>query len=279
MARGSSRKSTRSYPKPVYRRPVRLRSKVKSERARQASTFLTWAVLIAVAAFGLRWGYIKVNHFLCSSDVFNIRSIEIRGCKNVAQSEISTLLPFRTGDNLCGLRPAEAEKNIQQCKPELKAIDISRGWKKVTVTIRERTPSGFVSVYGERQGIDSDNTLFPLRGEWLKAPLPEISAETEADRREVLNFMSDFAPIDGKFFAGIGHFSLEPVNSIIFDINGGPRVYWGRLESDKLKAKLGKLTQVLSDASTRYTGGLAYVNLSYFDDGRVLVMPTLQNKR
>jgi hypothetical protein len=103
--------------------------------------------------------------------------------------------------------------------------------------------------------------------------LPEIAADSEADRREALNFISEFSPVAGKFFAGIRCFAVEPLNSIIFDIKGGPRIYWGRLEADKLKAKLGKLTQVLADASTRYRGGLAYVNLSFFDEGRVLIMP------
>jgi cell division septal protein FtsQ len=189
------------------------------------------------------------------------------------------LLPFRAGDNLCGLRPKEAEKNILQCKPELKAIDISRGWKKVTVTVRERTPAGFVNINGEKLGIDGDNMLFPLRGAWINAGLPQIDAATSGDRGEILRFMSDFYPVDESFFAGISRFALEPVNSVVFDIKGGPRIFWGRLEAGKLKAKLGKLTRVLKDSSTRYTGGLEYVNLSYFDDGRVLVMPILPNKR
>lgn len=256
-----------------------MRSKVKSERTRQAGTFLVWVTLLALIAGGSWWVYRKAQYFLGNSDCFNIAAIDIRGCKNVAQSEISTLLPFRTGDNLWGVRPIEAEKNIQACKPELKNIDISRGWRKVTVTIRERRPAGFVMVNGEKLGIDNDNIPFPLRGAWINAQLPELDAATEGDRREILNFMSDFSPVDGKFFGGISRFTLEPVNSIIFDIKGGPRIYWGRLETDKLKAKLGRLTQVLSDSATRYSGGLSYVNLSYFDDGRVIVMPALQNKR
>ena len=279
MARGSSKKSARSYPKPVYRRPVRLRSKVKSEMARKTGTFLGWAIVLVLAVSGVWWGYGKLQHFMENSDCFNIASIEVRGCKNVAQSEIRTLLPFRTGDNLWDVRPGEAEKNIRQCKPELQTITISRGWKKVTVTVCERKPSGFVMVNGEKLGIDGANIPFPLRGAWINARLPEIDASTEGDRREILSFIADFSPVDGKFFDGISRFALEPVNSIIFDIQGGPRIYWGRLETDKLKAKLGKLTQVLNDSATRYSNGLSYVNLSYFDDGRVIVMPALQNKR
>jgi cell division septal protein FtsQ len=279
MARGSTKKFTRSYPKPVYRRPVRLRTKVKTARTRQAGTFLVWVTLLALIGGGCWWGYREIQSFLGSSESFKIHTIEIRGCKNVALSEISVLLPFRKGDNLWSLRPGEAEKNIQACKPELKTIDISRGWKKVTVIVAEREPAGFVVVNGEKLGIDNDNVPFPLRGAWITARLPEIDALAEGDRREILNFMSGFSPADGKFFSGISRFALEPVNSIIFDIKGGPRIYWGRFEAAKLKAKLNRLTQVLIDASARYSGGLSYVNLSYFDDGRVIVMPALQNKR
>lgn len=279
MASRVSKNFKRSYPKPVYRRHVRLRSKVKSERAAKAGTFMAWAALFAMLAGGAWWGYSRVNHFLYSSDLFNISTVQIRGCKNLAKSEILALLPFRPGDNLCGLRPQEAEKNIQQCKPELKAIYISRSWKKVTVTVRERNPVGFVMINGEKLGIDNDNSPFPLRGAWLNASLPEIDASAEGDRREILNFIADFSVLDGKFFAGISRFALEPVNSIIFDLKGGPRVFWGRLETEKLRPKLGRLAQVLSDSATRYSGGLSYINLSYFDDGRVLVMPVSQNKR
>ena len=50
------------------------------------------------------------------------------------------------------------------------------------------------------------------------------------------------------------------------------RVYWGVPEKDKVKRKLNRMSQVLKDARARFPG-VEYVDLCYYDDGRILVKP------
>lgn len=267
--------------RPARRRPLRkyktvtLRSKLKVERRKTAGKFLLYSSMAAAIFLGGCWAWKTASGFLFGSDNFRIASIDIRGIKNVTRSEIIALLPFREGDNIFSFRLMNTEKNLRQCKPELKSITLSRRWKKVVINIEERTPVAYTLFEGQRMGLDNDNKPFPLRGKWVKEFLPQISNSDESERKAVLEFIKQFSPVAKELFPRVRSVALASVNDMVMELKDGPEIFWGACEKNKFEPKLKKLAQVFEDARARFSR-IDYVNLCYFDDGRILVKPAAQ---
>lgn len=249
-----------------------MRSKFKMERRKRA--FKAGKILFALAILcgGGWYGWRAASGFFLGSDNFTIKKIEVRGNKNVSESEIIALLPFREGDNIFKVWLSEARKNLASCKPELKKISLGRRWQKIVVDLTERVPVACVTLEGQRLGLDDDNLPFPLRGQYYREQLPEVTSTVPAERAEALRFIKAFAPAARNVYDGLAGLYVEPFNTIVLDMRDGTRIYWGPLEKDKLRPKLERLAQILEDSKSRFTG-LEYVNLNYFDDGRIIVKP------
>jgi len=266
-------KLRRSRRRPLRRyKPVTLRSKLKQERRKKLGKLALYGIAAGFIVLAGWRAWKAANQFLFNSECFRIRVIDIRGTKNVAQSEILALLPFREGDNIFKPLLSETEGNIRQCKPELKDISIRRGWKKIVVDLEERQPVACLMLDGQRLGIDDDNKPFPLRGKLVKEELPEIVNKNDAERKEILEFIRMFAPEAKALYPQVARFGMESVNDIVFEFKDGAKVFWGPPEKNKLKAKLRRLNQVMEDARSRFAT-YEYINLCYFDDGRVIVKP------
>lgn len=264
---------TRKYkPAARYRQRVVTRSKFRFERRKQATKVFLFLLIAGLIGTISWWTYRGVTDFLFRSENFKIQKVEIRGINNLSQSEILALLPFRNGDNIFSFDASDVEAEIARSKPELKNIDVGRGWKKVTVSVEERRPVAFVNIAGERLGLDADNKPFPLRGSWAKEFLPEITRAAENERRTLLSFIRALVPKAKEYSAGVLKFDLEPVDRVILVMKDGSKVFWGPYESSKVEPKLKRLTQVLEEAQSKFQA-IEYINLSFFDDGRILVKP------
>ena len=270
-------RNRRKYKPVVHKRKnVTLRYKFKYERRQKIYKIGQFFTVTAVAAFVLFFGYRSLSSFLFCSDCFKIKTIEIRGGKNISVSEISALVPFRKGDNLFKANVSETEENLRQCKPELKKMSIGRVWQGIVVKFEEREPVAFTKIGGERLGLDDENKPFPLRGAFARKTLPEIIAKDDAGRREVLNFLKTFASKAKDVYPKIVRLYPEPVNCVVFELDNGLKIFWGSCEEEKMKPKLDKLAQVLFDAKERFSG-VDYVNLCFYDEGRIIVKPKKAN--
>jgi cell division protein FtsQ len=266
------------------RRPVRrprryvLRSKVKAERRQRFTKAGIVLLLLAGIGFGGWKAWQAASCFVSSAPCFTIRSITVRGGKNISPSEIIALLPFRAGDNILHITPGKAERAIRQCKPELKDIAIRRSWKKVVITLVERQPVACVQSGGRRLGVDADNAVFSLRGHQVTQKFPEIVAAAAAERKDVLAFIRTFSAQAKELFPRVTRLFPEPVNAIVLELDDGTRIFWGPIAATDVRQKLRRLSQVMADARTRYTG-IEYINLCYFDDGRIVVKPRSAGER
>jgi cell division septal protein FtsQ len=222
-------------------------------------------------------GWQALRDCVSKSEILTIKNIVISGTRNISRGEILALLPFDTGDNILVQNLGKAEKEVLDLKPELKKISIHRGFKKISVYVRERVPVGFVTIQGNRLGIDYDNVPFPLRGEYLKADLPEISAQNDSDRQEILGFVKIFSERAKEYFPKSSSFYLESIENAALKLKDGTKIVWGKIEKDKFDGKLRRLNEIVSDASKRFPG-IEYINLDYFDSGRVLVKPKMLQK-
>jgi cell division protein FtsQ len=242
------------------------------ERKQRIRKFSQVLLILGLAALACWLVWSSVSGFLFHSDIFRIRKIDIEGNHNVTSNEVIALLPFREGDNLFQVGLSEASDNVRQCKPELKNIALCRRWQRVLIKIDERLPLACVTVDGQRMGIDEDNVPFPLRGRLSREPLPEIIGTPDTDRQTIVKFIKMFASESKEMSGRIARLQLEPVDDIVFETNDNLKVYWGQAEKDKIKPKLKRLAQVLADAKTRFAG-VEYVNLCFFDDGRIIIKP------
>lgn len=263
----------RSSRRPIRRlRRVVLRSKFRFERRRKVKQFTKYVFVLGLVLTVSWWSWKSVYGFLLNFDGFKIKDIEISRTKNISRSEIIALLPFQVGDNIFKLWLFDTEKKFRELKPELKDIKVTRHWQKITIKFDERTPMACINLNGQKLGVDEENKVFPLRGNWLKQFLPEIIAENAAERKDVLEFAKMFKDEGTEFFACISRLYPEPVNNVVIELKDRLKIYWGTSDRNKIKKKLERIDQVLKDAGSRFAG-LEYVDLSYFEDGRILVKP------
>ena len=120
-------------------------------------------------------------------------------------------------------------------------------------------------------GIDGDNVPFPLRGQLAQAPVPDMTAAAPEIRLEMLRFMAALSRDARDIAPRVRWISCE-ANDILFGLTDGPKVVWGGGEPGTFPGKLLRLREVIADGSKRFTG-IECVNLSYFEDGRILVKP------
>ena len=273
MKRRSFRRAAKFPARP--RRSVVLRTNTRKDRdtGRLVRLSLIFIVVCGLAYASLK-GFQALISCVSKSEILTIKSVEISGTKNVSKGEILALLPFDPGDSILAQNLGKAEKEVLRLKPELKKIKIRRGFKKITVLVTERVPVGFVTVQGSRLGIDYDNVPFPLRGENLKADLPEINSEGDADRQEILLFVKIFSERAKEYFPKSSSFYLESIEDAALELKDGTRIVWGKIEKDKFDVKLRRLNEIVADASSRFSG-IEYINLNYLDSGRVLVKPKI----
>jgi cell division septal protein FtsQ len=257
-------------------RPVVLRSNLRRERdykIKNLFKLLFVLVLFAGIVFG---AYKGAYHFVFDSGYFEIRNIEIKGLKNVTESEILALLPFRAGDNMCTFWSSIAENDVLNSKPELKDVCITRKWHRVSVEIAEREPLAYTVVNSVKLGVDNDNRPFALRGGWIKAvgqaALPEIVAANDADRKLVIDFIQLMKIQAGELLSGVSSIHVEPIDNLVLVMKDGKKIFWGEPAEKKLQPKMKMLNRIIEDSKKRFSG-LEYINLYYFDDGRVLVKP------
>jgi cell division septal protein FtsQ len=260
--------------KPVTyrRRNVVLRYKFKFERRQRIYKFGQFFAIMCLAGFGALFGYHILSNFLFCSDCFKIKTIEVRGARNISSSEILALTPFRKGDNLFAAPVSATQENLRQCKPELKKLSISRAWQGIIIRFEERVPVAFMRTGNERFGLDDENKPFPLRGMYAKKHLPEIVAQDDAGRKDILNFAKVFASKAKDIYPNITKFTSEPAGNVAFNMNDGLKIFWGDCDENKIKPKLIKLNKVLFDAGERFNA-IEYVNLCFYESGRIIIKP------
>ncbi len=266
------RKPQRSRrPAPRRSRSVVLRSKFKQERRHRFMKAARFLVVSGVIIFGWLFVWRTATRILFHSPFFAIKSVEISGNRNVTAAELMALVPFRPGDNILTARVAGTQKNLRQCRPDMKSVSVSRGWRKIVVEVRERVPVACVMQNGQRRGIDRDNIPFPLEGPLYRRKLPEITGSTE-ERAMILDFMRTLAGEAKEFYPRVVRYMPEAVSDVALILNDGTRVRWGDTDKNSIRPKLARLYQVFADARARFTA-VEYVDLCYFSEGRILVKP------
>ena len=257
------------------RRSYVLRSHARADGAIRALTsFSAVVVLCGILTYGGLRGWDAFSARISKIEILKIKSVEISGTHNVSKEEVSVLLPFEAGDNILGQNLSKATKNILKLKPEIRRLHMVRGFEKIVIMLEERIPAACVMDHGKRWGIDGDNVLFPLRGEYASAALPEVSARNDAERKEILEFLTIFSERAKEYVSGSVLFYCDTTGNLAVKRRDGTRIIWGKIEKEKFDSKLRKFRTVWEDALRRFVS-IDYINLNYLDSERVLVKPKL----
>ena len=246
------------------------------KKSGRISKAFIWLLIIFAAGFLIRFGAKKLVAAAESSCVFIIKDIEITGNKNLSKAEIKELLTFKIGDNILKADLNGAENIIKDLKPELKDINIKRGWQKITVKLYERTPEAFILDGKELCAIDFENKPFPLRGFMYSMQVPEIVYKTQSEKAELLKFIKNFKPMCKDFIGNIAQVKYDAAGGIVFIMRDGAAVFWGELRVEQLERKFDKFGKIYIDAKSKHKR-LEYIDMTFYGSGRAVVKPKEEN--
>jgi len=258
----------------TFKTTVATRPKVRNRRMKQFRVVFVFILILIVCSFLLFRGGKIISDYIVNAEQFKLRYVEVVSSKNITRSEVLSFLPFREGNSIFKLWIRETKQKILQEKPEIESVKIHRGWRKVIVTWKERIPVGWVLKDGSKIGVDYNNKEFPLRGQWAQIELPQLDAKSISERAEVLEFMKALSHSNKEFFAQGIQFGMLGNKSICFNLKDGTKIYWGTPDSFEIPDKLHKLNKVFADAKSKYQG-IEYVDLRFFDQGRILLKPKI----
>jgi cell division protein FtsQ len=140
------------------------------------------------------------------------------------------------------------------------------------IKLYERTPEAFIMCGDELLGIDFDDKPFPLRGFMSAMKVPKFLYKSDAERKELLNFVKKFKYVCGDFLDNISQVKFSNTGDIILVMHGNTTVFWGDEKSGHLSHKFNKFQKVYVDAMSKYKQ-LEYIDMSLYSSGRTVVKP------
>ncbi len=224
-------------------------------------------VLVCVCILLFR-AYDYAKAYLYDDNRLFIDNIEVIGCNNVTETEIKNLIPFKVGDSMLKICLSDTRKQLQEQKPELKNISLTRNWKekKIIISLEERTPEVFIFKDGKKIGLDFDNKPFPLRGKMFDMSIPVMTYSNEQEKESLLNFFKQFKTYMKDFVPKITNIKYGEVEDVILNMDG-KTVCWGQIQYKKTKEKADKLKTVLKDLSDKNVNA-RYIDLCLIDDNK-----------
>ena len=226
-------------------------------------------LFVVCLAFSSVYAYNHLMTYLCSLERFFIDNIEITGCKNIMESEIINLIPFKAGKSSFEVDLGRLEKELKDRKAELKDISIYRAdWgKKIVVSLTERLPEVFIKIDDEKKGLDFDNKPFNLKGKMSDMKIPVIVFNNTEERKNLLKFYEGIKNSILYLVPELTEIKYGKVEDIVLTLNNETDIYWGQPKKNKDEEKAEKLQLVLQDLAKKKKK-IKNVDLSFLDDNK-----------
>jgi len=250
----------------TFTRRTTLRKEKKKNKIKIGRIFLLLLIVL-----GAIFGFIKLKHFIYTYDKFAIENIEVVGCKNVTESEIKELIPFKPGANIFEVGLCKLEKEIKEQKPELKKIKISRRWKKILVKLYEREPEVFIKQGDKLVGLDFDNVSFDLRGNMFNMKVPVLEFSTDEERKHLLDFVYYLKPYAPDFISRITKIKYGEFEDIVLETDNNIKIFWGEQNKFDVENKAGKMKFVFFDGIKRFNDKIKYIDLNFLEKNKVII--------
>jgi len=252
------------------KRPVVRRTTFKKEK-KKSNIKISRIFLVLLIFAGIVFGFIKLKQFIYTYEGFNIETIEVTGCKNVTESEIKELIPFKPGANIFEVSLCKLEKEIKEQKPELKKIKISRRWKKILVRLYEREPEVFIKQGDKLIGLDFDNVSFDLRGNMFNMKIPVLEFSTDQERKKLLEFVYNLKQYAKDFMDKITKIKYGEFEDIVLETDNDIKIFWGEQNKFDVKNKADKMKFVFFDGIKRFNDNIKYIDLNFLEKNKVII--------
>ena len=253
-----------------YKRKKRSQ-KVKFRRRYATSIFQKslssiWSLTkIAVFTFAISGATIFLWRFWNTSPHLKLERVVYQGD---IPSDLRKFLSFREGDNVLLMRVNSLEEAGRSEFPELKKLDISRGFNRtVTVKGQFRKP---VAKWGHtRQGVDADGFVFPISSS-MKAEenIPMITGVIGDVRAKELG--RELALIQSEvpeFYTRLYRIKTDTIKPAVMTLTDGVVIHWGRLEPGSTVEKAGKAMKILR----KFTPLKKNASMNFVDEGRIVM--------
>ncbi|GAB2461862.1 cell division protein FtsQ/DivIB [Jatrophihabitans fulvus] len=211
-------------------RPARV-----SAPARRRRRVALWVALgVVVALFGT-W-------LVAFSPVFGVRGVEVHGARTLTATTVERAAQVDYGQPLVRVDTAAMAARVEAV-PQVESVQVSTSFPStLVITVRERTPVGYVAVAGRALLVDRTGVRYPpVAGERTAMPtgLPELglttgtSAAAKATARAVAEVA---AALPAALRARVRTVQALDANSVTVLFRGGLLVRWGSAARSAQKA-------------------------------------------
>lgn len=253
---------------------VVIRKKTKVIRWKYLLNTILWLLLIT-GITGI--GYIVVDRshaFIVTSPYFKIKDIDITGTSIEEAEKMSQVLKVRKGDNIFFFRSKEVIRKLLEAHPEILNALLRRKFPdKLIIHIQYRNPIARIA-FGERMVcVDEEGVIFKLPGlDQKEMFLPQVISSGQSERKMLVTFLKYWQEYNCSLGKDIIKLKTEIPLDIVYYLSDGTKIAWGKLDEELFEQKFERLQIVYRDATKRFKN-LRYVNVRYWQDGRILIRP------
>lgn len=253
---------------------VVIRKKTKVIRWKYLLNTILWLLLIT-GITGI--GYIVVDRshaFIVTSPYFKIKDIDITGTSVEEAEKMSQALKVRKGDNIFFFRSKEVIQKLREAHPEILNALLRRKFPdKLIIHIQYRNPIARIA-FGERMVcVDGEGFIFKLPGlDQKEMFLPQVISAGQSERKMLVTFLKHWQEYNCSLGKDIIKLKTEIPLDIVYYLSDGTKIAWGKLDEGHFEQKFERLQIVYRDATKRFKN-LRYVNVRYWQDGRILIRP------
>ena len=254
---------------------VKVRSKFKKLRKEKIKKISKHSLNLITAS--LIGGVIifHVYHFLFFSSFFQLKQIEISDNEILSEIKIKEFLKFKKNENIFLVTKERIKENLKGI-PSIERVIIRRKIPDtLCLKIIERTPIGYCRINGQLKGIDREGVIFNYKD--LKKEIPVILGlipnKKEEKKKTAIKFLQ---LLENKCHCSISKkiVKIRPkdFSKIVFWLQDGTKVFFGKATSLNINLKLTYLEKVLADLKSKEKK-IDYVNIQYFSPemGKVIV--------
>ncbi len=164
--------------------------------------------------------------------------------------------------------PFWLDKKLRRKYVAVRRVRLAKSWRtnSVLIQLEPRVPL----VLWNNQGFDREGVSFPARpGAWKDLPQASFTASTgRVDLGRWLMRLASYYP----FWSRVIALKQDMYGALELTTKSGTVILWGQPEKESIGKKVQALLRVLDDMHA-HSGGTAWADLRFFDQGRIIVLP------
>lgn len=252
---------------------VALRRKSRDSRNRRAKQFLLWSLAFFLVFAGARFSLDLTGEILLQKKFLAVKEIQVEGALTMSKNDLRSASGLRIGDPLFRAKRDHIVQSVREKYPQISEATVRRFlWGTVLIQVSEREPVAVMLLAEEGpHALDAEGNLYATSV--LLEGLPELipcEPQAMAAAARFLHLAKKERLFDD---LGIVKMGMEaPRDDVFFFLKDGTKISWGALDEERFQEKYQRLRWVMNQVFEK-NGGLAYANLRYYSEGKIIVKP------